>query len=136
MYRQHIALLFATAVGVFTLIYYIMNASWGYKGQFNEDLMAVSVKVCFIGGVGYFLLAWGMLNTLYMFTLGQPSKPLRAIITACAVNLVVGLILSRFVAYEYSVVGMLCGAAVFMLLTLRANLQFFNNLDYYYYAAY
>jgi hypothetical protein len=136
MYRQHVALLFVTAIGVFVLIDYIMNASWGYKGQFNETLVPLSIKVCVIGGTGYFLLAWGMLNTLYLFTLGQPSKPLKAIITACLVNLVVGFILSRFISYEYSVIGMLCGAAVFMLLTLKANVKFFNNLDYYYYAAY
>lgn len=136
MYRQHVALLFATAVLVFVLIYYMMNASWGYRGQFNEVLMDVSVKVCILGSLGYFLLAWGMLNTLYLFTLGQPSKPLKAIMTACLANLVIGLVLSRFVAYEYSVIGMVCGAAVFMLLTLKANIKFFNNLDYHYYAAY
>ena len=136
MYWQHIGFLFLTSAAVFVLIYYIMYASWGYSGQFNEELLSVSVKVCVIGGIGYMLLAWGMLNTLYLFTLGQPSKPLKAIITACLVNLVVGFVLSRFVAYEYSVIGMLVGAAVFMLMTLRANIKFFNNLDYHYYAAY
>jgi len=136
MYWQNIAFLFLTAAAVFVLIYFIMNASWGYQGQFNEELLEISIKVCVIGGIGYFLLAWGMLNTLYLFTLGQPSKPLRAIVAACTVNLLVGLILSRFVGYEYSVVGMLCGAAVFMGMTLKANIKFFNNLDYYYYAAY
>lgn len=136
MYKQHIALLFVTAVVVFVLIYYIMNASWGYRGQFNEELLGLSVRVCLIGGAGYFFLAWGMLNTLYMFTLSQPSKPLKAIIAGCLVNVTVGLVLSRFVGYEYSVAGMLCGAAVFMYMTWRANRKFFKNLDYYYYAAY
>jgi hypothetical protein len=136
MYWQHIGFLFLTAAAVFVLIYYIMYASWGYSGQFNEELMGVSIKVCVLGGIGYLFLAWGMLNTLYLFTLGQPSKPLKAIITACLVNLAVGFILSRFVSYEYSVLGMVSGAAVFTLMTLRANLKFFNNLDYHYYAAY
>ena len=136
MYWQNIGLLFATAILVFILIYFIMNASWGYRGQFNEDLLESSVKVCIIGGVGYFLLAWGMLNTLYLFTLGQPAKPLRAIFYGCIVNLITGLFLSRFISYEYSVAGMLCGAAVFMILTLKANMKYFKHLDYYYYAAY
>ena len=136
MYWQNIGLLFATAILVFILIYFIMNASWGYRGQFNEDLLESSVKVCIIGGVGYFLLAWGMLNTLYLFTLGQPAKPLRAIFYACIVNLITGLLLSRFISYEYSVGGMLCGAAVFMMITLKANMKYFKHLDYYYYAAY
>jgi hypothetical protein len=136
MYRQHVLLLFATAVSVGVLIYYIMNASWGYKGQFGEDLMETTIVVCTIGSLGYFFLAWGMLNTLYLFTLGQPSRPLRAIITACFVNFTIGLVLSRFVSYEYSVIGMLIGAVAFMALTLRSNIKFFKNLDYHYYAAY
>ncbi len=136
MYWQHIGMLFVTALGVFILIYYIMNASWGYQGQFNEELLSLSVKVCLIGGTGYFLLAWGMLNTLYLFTLGQPARPLRAIMAGCLINLILGFALSRTAGYEYSVAGMLVGSAVFMYLTLKANLHFFNNLDYYYYAAY
>jgi hypothetical protein len=136
MYWQHILLLFTTAVLVFVFIYFIITASWGYKGQFDEDLLQSSIMVCAVGGVGYVLLAWGMLNTLYLFTLGQAQKPLRALIYAWVTNLFVGLILSRALGHEYAVVGMLCGAIVFMYLTVKANLNYFNNLDYYYYAAY
>jgi hypothetical protein len=136
MYWQHVGFLILTAAGIGVLVYYIMFAKWGYRSQFNEDLMAVSVKVCVMGGLGYLFLAWGMLNTLYMFTLGQPTKPLKAIITACLVNLVAGFVLSRFISYEYSAAGMLTGAIVFMAMTMKANLKFFNNLDYHYYAAY
>lgn len=136
MYWHQILLLFATSVGAFVLIYYIINASWGFQGQFNETLVKLSVKVCVLGGLGYVLLAWGMLNALYLFTLGQAMKPLKAIIYACLLNIFLGFVLSRFFAYEYSVVGMLCGAALFVVLTLKANIKFFNNLDYYYYAAY
>ncbi len=136
MYWQHIGFLFLTAIAVFALIYQIMYAKWGYSGQFGEDLQNVSVKVCVLGGIGYLLLAWGMLNTLYLFTLGKPSKPLKAIITACLVNVTLGFFLSRFVSYEYSVLGMMIGAGIFMAMTLKANLKFFNNLDYHYYAAY
>jgi hypothetical protein len=136
MYRQHVAMLIMTGIAIFILIYFLIYSSWGYRGQFNENLLDISVKVCAIGGLGYFFMAWGMLNTLYLFTLDQPSKPLRAIISACVVNVVCGIILSRFVSYEYSVVGMLLGALVFMLLTLRATVKFFKNLDYNYYAAY
>jgi len=136
MYWQHVGFLLLTAAAIFILIYFLMYASWGYSGQFNEELRGVSVKVCVLGGIGYLFLAWGMLNTLYLFTLGKPAKPLKAIITACLVNLVVGFVASRFISYEYSVVGMVAGAAIFMAMTLRANIKFFNNLDYHYYAAY
>lgn len=136
MYKQHVALLFATAAAVSVLIYFLIYASWGYKGQFHEDLLQLSVNVCIMGGAGYLFLAWGMLNTLYLFTLSRPTAPLKAIVAACIVNFIVGFIGSRFISYEYSVLGMLAGSLVFMLMTLRANLKFFNNLDYYYYAAY
>ncbi|MFN9113260.1 MAG: hypothetical protein ACK5XN_24590, partial [Bacteroidota bacterium] len=70
------------------------------------------------------------------FTLGQSKKPLKAIIYACVINILLGFVLSRFLAYEYSVVGMLVGAALFVGLTIKAIVKYFNNLDYYYYAAY
>jgi len=136
MYWQQVLLLFATSAAAFVFIYYIINASWGFEGQFNETLVQLSIKVCVIGGIGYVLLAWGMLNSLYLFTLGQAKKPLKAIIYACLLNIFLGFILSRFFAYEYSVVGMLFGAALFVALTLKANINYFKNLDYYYYAAY
>ncbi|HMI07913.1 MAG TPA: hypothetical protein VK528_10235 [Flavobacterium sp.] len=136
MYWQQVLLLFITSALAFLFIYFIISASWGFEGQFNEVLLQLSIKVCLIGGIGYMLLAWGMLNALYLFTLGQAVKPLKAIMYACLLNIVVGFVLSRFFAYEYSVAGMLCGAALFVALTLKANISYFKNLDYYYYAAY
>lgn len=136
MYWQQVLLLFLTSFFAFLLIYLIISASWGFEGQFKEVLLQLSIRVCFFGGIGYILLAWGMMNALYLFTLGQVKQPLLAIIYACILNIVLGFILSRFYAYEYSVVGMLCGAALFVALTLKANIKFFKNLDYYYYAAY
>ena len=51
-------------------------------------------------------------------------------------NLVFGISLSRIVAYEDSVIGMLIGSIFFMGYTTVATLNFFKNLDYYFYAAY
>lgn len=136
MYWQQVLLLFATSALAFVFIYYIINAPWGFQGQFKETLVRLSIKVSVIGGIGYVLLAWGMLNSLYLFTLGQTLKPLKAIIYACIINISLGFVLSRFFAYEYSVLGMLCGAGIFTALTLKANINYFKSLDYYYYAAY
>lgn len=136
MYWHSILLLVLTCVLISILIYYIITASWGYKGQFNQSLDAVSIRVCIIAGIGYFFLAWGMLNSLYMFTLGRPNIPVKGIILACLINVVVGFILSRFVSYEYSVIGMFCGSVFYMCYTFVESRKFFNNLDYYYYAAY
>ncbi len=136
MYWQQIALLFATGAVAFFIIYTIMFAPWGFSALFHESLNWINIKVTFLGGLGYVLLAWGMLNSLYLFTLGQVTKPLFAIINACLLNVIVGFFLSRFCSYECSVIGMLLGAALFVILTLKANLKLCNNLDYYYYAAF
>ena len=136
MYWQNIGLMMGTAALVAVLIYYLMHASWGYKGQFHEDLLQLSVNVCVIGATGYLFLAWGMLNTLYMFTLGRPSEPLKAMVLAFIVNFSVGFVCSRFFGYEYSVIGLLTGSFLFMTLTLRSCMIFFKKLDYNYYAAY
>ena len=136
MYIQQILLLFVTSAFAALVIYYIINSSWGLNYQFDKSLVQLSIKVCWLGGLGYIFLAWGMLNSLYLFTLGQSLQPLKAIIYSCLFNIFIGFILSRFIAYEYSVLGMLFGAMIFAALTLKSNLLFFNNLDYYYYAAF
>lgn len=136
LYNQHIALLFGSGILTFILIYLVMHASWGYKGQFNEELEELSIQTCYIGSLGYFFLAWGMLNALYLFTLGKSSGPLQAIFIASIVNLTIGFFLSRMISYEYSVVGMLAGASVFAFLTFKEVKQFISKLDYHYYASY
>lgn len=136
MYKEHIAILFVTAVLASVFLFVVINKPWGYERSFGASLSALNVKICIIGGVGYFFLAWGMLNALYMFTLGQHKIALRAILVACAVNFSVGYICSRVWSYEYSVIGMVTGAFVFMLLTTRGVVKFYKTLDYQYYAAY
>ncbi len=136
MYWEHVLILLIVGVIMTFLLYMVIWQRLGYEKAFDEGLNFVSIKVSLIGGVGYILVAWGMLNSLYLFTLNQPAKPLNAILIAWSVNVAVGLAASRLISYEYSVVGMAVGSAVFMLLTLRYTLKFFKNLDYYYYAAY
>ncbi len=136
LYWQNIVVLLITSLIIYFLIYQVMFASWGYKGQFNEDLQNISIKVCYLGGTGYFFLAWGMLNTLYLFTLGHTQQPLKGIIYAIVINITVGFILSRFLSFEYSVVGMLVGAMFFMFYTLKHIFYFFKKLDYHYYASF
>lgn len=136
LYWQNILIMLITAAVIFVIIYQLMFASWGYKGQFHEELGDLSIKVTYLGGLGYFFLAWGMLNTLYLFTLGQTEQPLKGIIYAIVINLTIGFVLSRFLSFEYSVVGMLAGAMFFMFYTLKNIFRFFKKLDYHYYASF
>ncbi|MCH4822906.1 exopolysaccharide Pel transporter PelG [Gramella lutea] len=136
MYYKHLRIFALSAFGIFFLLYLIITKPWGYSSGFEEQLSPLSIKVCVIGGIGYLFFTLGMLNVLYQYTLGKHRRPLLAIIIAFLVNFVIGVLLSRWVSYEYSVVGMLAGSLVFMLLTTRETYHFFKNLDYYYYASY
>ena len=71
-----------------------------------------------------------------MFTLNQPKTAIKALVIAIVVNLIVGMFMSRVFAYEFSVIGMLVGGLTFFALTLNDCLNYYKNLDYYYYAAY
>lgn len=136
MYWEHVIILLIVGVVMTFLLYLIIWERLGYQRAFDESLDFVSIKVSLIGGVGYILVAWGMLNSLYLFTLNRPAKPLNAILVAWLVNVTIGFVASRLISYEYSVIGFAVGSAVFMLMTLRSTLRFFKNLDYFYYAAY
>lgn len=136
MYWRNVFILLMSSVLLYSITHVLITAPWGYESRFHVKLLELSHVVANWGCVGYLFLAWGMLNSLCLFTLGRPSVPLKAIIIATVVNLVVGFVLSRFVAYEYSVIGMVAGAVVFMVLTLKENLKFLKNLDYNYYASY
>lgn len=136
MYWEHVLILLIVGVVMVFILYLIIWERLGYERAFDEGLNYISVKVSIIGGLGYILVAWGMLNSLYLFTLNKPAKPLNAILVAWLVNVFVGLIASRLISYEYSVVGFAVGSAVYMIMTLRSTLRFFKNLDYFYYAAY
>jgi len=135
-YWKNTLLLLVSGFFIIIFLYLLITSPWGYSAFFNEKLVNVSLNVFFIGSISYVFLIWGMLNTLYLFTLNISSEPLKAIIFGFTINLIVGLILSRIFHFEYSVYGMLTGSITYMLITLKKVLKFLNQLDYHYYASY
>ena len=81
-------------------------------------------------------MACGLMNSVFVFSLSRPMFVLQAITAAVVVNAVVGFVLSRTLAYWYSVVGLTVGALVFAAVSTRYAMRVFRNLDYYYYSAY
>ena len=136
LYFKHLRIFAISAVIIALFLYGIITKPWGYEAGFDETLSPLSIKVCLIGSFGYLFLTLGMLNVLYLYTLNQHKKPLKAILIAFLLNLAFGISLSRMVAYEDSVIGMLIGSLFFMGYTTVATLKFLKNLDYYFYAAY
>ncbi len=135
-YWRNVSLLIVSGIIITSALYLLITSRWGYSSLFNEQLKDIGLNVFLYGSIGYILLIWGMLNTLYLFTLNISSTPLKSIIIGFLANLIVGFVLSRFFYYEYSVFGMLTGAFAYMLLTLRKVLRFFTQLDYHYYASF
>jgi hypothetical protein len=136
MYHWHLLLLLGCGFLASWVVYFIIIEPWGYQAAFGETLPALSLKVCIFGGLGYFFLTFGMLNSLYLFTLDASKTPPRALWYACLVNFSLGYLCSRFLGYEYSSLGMLAGSLFFAFYTYRTCRAYFKTLDYHYYAAY
>ncbi len=136
LYKNHFKIFLLSALISALVIYLIITEPWGYLSNFGVEVPQLSIWVCVIASIGYLFLTWGMLNALYMFSLNRAKTALNALFIATAVNFSTGFILSRLVSYEYSVVGMLVGAIVYMMLTTKQVVSFIKNLDYNYYAAY
>jgi|GEM_PF-884518 len=136
MYKKHIRLFFLSALVIAVLLVSFITQPWGYSAGFDEQVSLISTKVCLIGSFGYLFLSLGMLNVLYLYTLNQHRKPIWPIASALVLNIIVGVVLSRTIGYEYSAVGMLVGSFLFMSITSLMTLKFFKKMDYYYYAAY
>lgn len=135
-YKRHLLLFLISGLLIFGLLYLLVNRAWGYTAVFHESLDPISTWVCIVGGLGYFFLALGMLNVLYLYTLNRHKSPALWIAGAILINAVIGVCLSRWVSYEYAVVGMLVGSVFFAALSTIYTYRFFEKLDYYYYAAY
>jgi hypothetical protein len=96
----------------------------------------ITFEVFWAAAFGYFFLALGLYNCLFFFTLSRPEFAIRSIIAGLGVNVVVSLVLSRWIQYEFGVGGLVMGGLVFALMTMNYAQKFFDRLDYYYYAAF
>lgn len=96
----------------------------------------ITTKVFFWAALGYALLVWGLMNAAVLFYLSCPGLVLRALIPAIAVDLAVGLTLSRTTEYWTAVIGLAAGGLVFAFLTTRSAIHVLREFDYYYYYYY
>lgn len=136
LYFKHLRVFGVSALLIVALLYLVITQPWGYQGAFGKPLSEIALRVTVLGGVGYFFLTIGLLNVLYLFTLNTCRSVVLNIVIALLVNLLLGVMCSRIISYDYSVIGMLSGALIFFILTTREVLKYFNNIEYYCYAAY
>ncbi|SMO60376.1 hypothetical protein [Fodinibius sediminis] len=103
------------------------------KDFFSSKILT---KVFWLASIGYLFTSFGLLNTLFFFTLGRPQKIVKAITSAILINILVGFVSSRMVSYEYAVLGLVAGGITFAAITTYDTRKLFKNLHYYYYSAY
>lgn len=96
----------------------------------------VTRRVFALGAVGYVLLALGLGNAIFLFSLARPWLVVRAIAVALAVGLGVGITLSRTYDYWWSAAGTTTTGFLFAGLTGLATWRTLRRADLHLYAAY
>ncbi len=133
-YKKHFTLLLLNAAAATALLYYLVTKPWGYQAGFQDTLEPLSLYVAGVGCVGYIFLTIGIMNVLLLHTLNQSGKTIQFLLIAWATNCAIGLIASRMIGFEYSVLGLLAGSMVFIILSTKYIRTYFKNLEYHYYA--
>jgi hypothetical protein len=139
-YRNQVGVLFVICIISIVVTYFGVLSLKAYQDIVPEirDFFAnpVTYKVFWIAAIGYIFLAWGLLNSLFFFTLNRPSYVVYSIAGALAVNFISGFLSSRLFGFEYATIGLLLGSITFAFSTFVLARKFFKHLDYYYYSAY
>ncbi len=138
-FRQLILLLFVSVASIL-LTYYGILSLRVFESEVPEirDFFAnpITFKVFWMGSIGYLFLVYGLLNSLFFFTLNRPSFVTYSMVGSFVVNFIVGYACSRLFGFEYATIGLIAGAFTFALSTGIIAKKFFKHLDYYYYSAY
>ena len=92
--------------------------------------------VFWIAAVSYIFLVGSLLNILFLFAMSRQKTPVKYILISTIINLIIGIILSRVVGYEYAVFGLLFGTVFLYFSTYNYTRKAINKLDYYYYSAF
>lgn len=136
--RRLLLLIFLGIISIFGSYYFLLIFKPYAHSMPKIDVFfsnPVITKIFWFASIGYLFTAIGLFNSLFFFTLNQPNWAMHAIIYATLFNVCIGLVFSRIISFEYSIVGLVVGGMVFAIMTSIKAYKFFKNLDYYYYMA-
>ncbi|MFA5668412.1 MAG: hypothetical protein WC967_04155 [Balneolaceae bacterium] len=140
LYVFQIILLLVVSVISILVTYYGVLSLRVFEDQVPEikDFFAnpITFKVFWMASIGYVFLVYGLLNSLFFFTMKRPEFVFYSIIPALAINLLVGFVCSRVISFEYATVGLIVGSITYAMISGYLARRFFRHLDYYYYSAY
>ncbi len=139
-YITQIVLLLVISIISIIVTYYGVLSLRVFEDKVPEikDFFAnpITFKVFWMASFGYVFLIYGLLNSLFFFTMNRPEFVLYSMIPSLGVNLIVGFICSRVFSFEYATVGLIFGSITFALISGLLAKKFFKHLDYFYYSAY
>lgn len=139
-YSLQLVILFFVGIISILVTYYGVSALRVFENDIPEirDFFAnpITFKVFWLGSIGYLFLVFGLLNSLFFFTMNRPEFVLYSMLFALCVNALTGYICSRIIGFEYAVVGLVAGSIAFAVTTGLIGKRFFKHLDYFYYSAY
>ncbi|MDX1637856.1 MAG: hypothetical protein R3281_07805 [Balneolaceae bacterium] len=139
-YLKQVVLLLVVGVCSIGITYYSINSLRVFIEDVPEirDFFAnpMTPRVFWIASISYLFLVYGLLNSLFFFTLNRSSFVMYPMILATVVNFFVGYVCSRAISLEYAAMGLLAGSLTFAVVTGWLARTFFKRLDYYYYSAF
>ena len=137
--KQILLLLFVGGISIL-LTYYGVLSLRVFENEVPEiaDFFEnpMTFKVFWLASIGYLFLIYGLLNSLFFFTLNRPEMVMYCMIGALFVNFITGYLCSRIFGLEYAVIGLIVGSLVFAISTGILARRFFKHLDYFYYSAF
>jgi hypothetical protein len=127
-----------SAIIALALAWYLVLALRQFPNvRFQEALAAdVTMRVFAAAAIGYVFFMFGVRNLLLLLTLSRVDAAVRTLAIALVVNIVVGFVCSRAIAYWAAVAGLVAGSIVLSFFAARAARRTLDDLDYSYYAAY
>lgn len=137
-YLNRVIFMFIVALVSAVAVYYSLSI---FLNIFNAEMGAIIYEnelthfVFIMSLIAYVFLSIALTNAVTLFSLSQPEKVIKAIVPALMANLVVGFVLSRWIGYEFAVIGLLVGSIVFVILSSYQVFTVLKKLDYYMYAA-
>lgn len=136
--RQRALLVVVSVISVVLTYYGVLSLQVFDHVPEVRDFFAspITHEVYWYAAIGYSLLALGLLNGLFFFSLSKPWVVVRCIVWALLVDIVVGFVCSRAIGFEYSVLGLVAGALTLAILTSIQAKRAFERLDYFYYSAF
>ena len=92
-------------------------------------------RVVLLGMAGMPFLAIGLWNIALLFALSRPMFAVTATAWSLVINVMIGYVLSRLVAYDLAIIGFFVGACALSYISARCCHRMLANFDYYFFAS-